>query len=360
MRILIDMGHPGHVHLFKNFIWEMEKQGHEIKVTARDKEVTENLLDAYQIPYELVGKPLSGKFSLLREWVKRTYTIVKIGKKFEADVYIGVLNPATAFSAWINRKVSLTFTDTEHAKFAKRVTFPFTDIILTPSCYSGEIGEKQIRYNGYHEIAYLYPNRFTPNPTTLNELGLTEGDTFIIVRFISWNASHDVGQHGIRDKVGLVKALEEFGRVLITSEGALPDELQPYRIRISPDKLHDLLYYATLYVGDGGTTASESAVLGTPAVFISTLYCGYQCDEEKYQLLHLFSDPECGVSEGLKKAIDLLNDPHLKENAYVNRKKLLEDKIDVTQFMVWFIENYPNSYHQIKADPANHYPPVTP
>lgn len=27
MRILIDMGHPGHVHLFKNFIREMEKRG---------------------------------------------------------------------------------------------------------------------------------------------------------------------------------------------------------------------------------------------------------------------------------------------------------------------------------------------
>ena len=156
-----------------------------------------------------------------------------------------------------------------------------------------------------------------------------------------------------------MKALEQYGRVLITSEGALPEELQPYQIRVSPEKLHDLLYYATLYVGDGGTTASEAAVLGTPAIFISTLYCGYQLDEEKYGLLYLFSDPVSGVKNGLRKAVALLNDPNLKENAYLNRLKLLEDKIDVTEFMVWFVENYPESCHQIKADPEKQYPLAT-
>jgi hypothetical protein len=124
--------------------------------------------------------------------------------------------------------------------------------------------------------------------------------------------------------------------------------------------LHDLLYYAALYVGDGGTTASEAAVLGTPAVFISTVYCGYQCDEENYRLLYRFSDPVSGMREGLKKAIDLLKDPHLKEKSHLSRLKLLEEKIDVTQFMIWFVENYPTSYHQMKADPAQHYPPEIP
>ncbi|MDO9537119.1 MAG: hypothetical protein Q7J68_02245 [Thermoplasmata archaeon] len=46
MKVLFDMGHPAHVHLlqpgwlFKNTIWELEKQGHAVKVTARDKDVT--------------------------------------------------------------------------------------------------------------------------------------------------------------------------------------------------------------------------------------------------------------------------------------------------------------------------------
>ena len=70
--------------------------------------------------------------------------------------------------------------------------------------------------------------------------------------------------------------LEKYGRVLITSESKLPAEFEPYRVKVAPEKMHDLLYYAALYVGEGGTMASESAVLGTKAIHISTTgkYCG--------------------------------------------------------------------------------------
>ena len=40
MRIFIDIGHPAHVHYFKNFIWKMEEKGHTIFISARDKEVS--------------------------------------------------------------------------------------------------------------------------------------------------------------------------------------------------------------------------------------------------------------------------------------------------------------------------------
>ncbi|HOX36241.1 MAG TPA: DUF354 domain-containing protein [Methanoregulaceae archaeon] len=338
MKILIDMGHPAHVHLFKNFIWEMEKHGHEIKVTARDKEVTRQLLDGYGIPYETVGKPSGGIFALGREWIQRTMRIATIGRRHGADIYIGVLNPATAFSAWINRKWSITFSDTEHAELAKKVTFPFTYRILTPSCYTENIGKKQTRYNGYHELAYLHPTRFTPDPAVLSEVGLAEGDRFIVIRFVSWGSSHDVGQHGIADKAGLVTALSAYGRVLITSEGALPDELQPYRIRLPPEKVHDLLYYASLYVGEGATMATEAALLGTPSIYISSLarLMGNFIELEKtYGLLSSFSD----TTAALGKAEEILTDPHSKENWKLKKERLLNDKIDVTAFMVRSVED---------------------
>ena len=226
----------------------MEKKGHTVLITARNKEITLDLLSKYHFDFIPVGRQKSGKFNLIKEWVLRDLQILKIAREFHPDFLMGIGNPSVAHVAKLLSKKSLVFTDTEHAKFANGVTFPFADVICTPSCFNYDAGPKQVRYNGYHELAYLHPNRFTPNPDVLTELDLAEGDPFIIVRFVSWQASHDVGQHGIRDKVGLVKALEEYGRVLITSEGALPPELQPYQIRVSPEKLHDLLYYATLYV----------------------------------------------------------------------------------------------------------------
>jgi predicted glycosyltransferase len=359
MRILFSVSHPAHAHLFKNTIWKLQALNHDILICARKKEVTIDLLKKYGFTYTVISETKPSRVHLLAEQMQRIMRFRCIVSEFKPDLSISTMDPSLAFVSRLMGVPYVCLADTEHASASINGALPFTKAVLTPSCFSKEMGPKQIRYNGYHELAYLHPNRFTPNPAVLTELGLAEGDPFIIVRFVSWQASHDVGQHGIRDKVGLVKALEQYGRVLITSEGALPEELQPYQIRVSPEKLHDLLYYATLYVGDGGTTASEAAVLGTPAIFISTLYCGYQLDEEKYGLLYLFSDPVSGVKNGLRKAVALLNDPNLKENAYLNRLKLLEDKIDVTEFMVWFVENYPESCHQIKADPEKQYPLAT-
>ena len=54
MKVLIDIGHPGHVHFFKNLIWILEKKGHEVLVTARGKEVTVDLLRAYGIKHTVL------------------------------------------------------------------------------------------------------------------------------------------------------------------------------------------------------------------------------------------------------------------------------------------------------------------
>lgn len=354
MRILIDMGHPGHVHLFKNFIREMEKRGHEVKITARNKEITLQLLRKYAFDFVQTGSGKAGNTNLIWEWISRDREVFKISRKFCPDILLGVGNPSIAHTSMLLRKPSVIFTDTEHAKFGNKVTFPFASAICTPSCYKETIGKTQICYNGYHELAYLHPNYFNPNPDVLTELGLVEGDPFTIIRFVSWQASHDVGQHGIRDRVGLVKALEQYGRVIITSEGALPLELQPYQLRVSPEKLHDLLYYAALYIGEGGTTASEAAVLGTPSIYVSSLVgsMGNFIELEKtYDLLYSFTDD----SSALSRAIELLQDPASKENWRNKRELLLEDKIDVTAFMVWFIENYPRSFAEMEEHPEAQY-----
>ena len=37
MKLLVDMGHPAHVHFFRHAIRELESRGHEVRITARDK-----------------------------------------------------------------------------------------------------------------------------------------------------------------------------------------------------------------------------------------------------------------------------------------------------------------------------------
>jgi len=50
----------------------------------------------------------------------------------------------------------------------------------------------------------------------------------------------------------------------------------------------------------------------------------------------------------------LLQDPDLKKKGREKRARLVSDKIDVTAFMAWFIENYPRSFAEVKT-PDNKY-----
>lgn len=352
MKILFNIGHPAQVHLFKNLIWKLTSRGHECKITAVTKDVSLHLLDAYGFEYDIVGRERPTLATKAMELIRVESRLFRIARSFRPDILVGgVGNAYVAHIGNLIRKPSIVFDDTEHAKIDHLLMDPFASVICTPSCYQGNIGSKQVRYHGYHELAYLHPDYFTPNPAVLDEIGLKPGDPFIIVRFVSWQASHDVGQCGIRDKVGLVKSLEQYGRVLITSERILPPELEQNRIRVSPEKMHDLLSYATLYIGEGATMASESAILGTHAIYINTLRAGCIDEEEEiYGLVYTFSNPHEMETGALNKAVELLESRDLRVAGKLKRQNLLEDKIDVTAFMVWFIENYPESVKQMRAE----------
>lgn len=362
MRILIDMGHPAHVHFFKNFIWEMEKNGHEIKVTARDKEVTQDLLNKYGFAFQIIGKSKPGKTNLLKEWIIRDFRLYKSARNFKPDILMGIGNPSIAHVSKIIRKSSIIFTDTEHAKFSNSITFPFSDVICTPDCYRDSIGSKQIRYNGYHEIAYLHPHYFTPNPTVLDELGFDRDDNIFLVRFAAFNASHDTNtEHFDKRYVpDLITKLEDKGTVVISSEIKLNHNLQKYQLKISPEKYHDLLYFSKMYIGEGSTSAMEAAILGVPSLHFERLnidgqkstilpYIGVLNEiETKYNLLYSYCDERYLLS----KVDEILTDLDREKAIWDQRRNvLLKDKIDVTAFMVWLIENYPKSFNQLRNNP---------
>jgi len=304
--------------------------------------IVPNLLDAYHIEYCLVGKRIHGLPGMAFSQIRYEYNLYRLAKKFNPDILLGIGGPANSHVGKLIRKPSIVFTDTEHARLSNLITFPFADVICTPSCFKKDLGKKQVRYNGYHELAYLHPNYFKPDPSVLSELGLSENDRFIIVRFVSWMASHDIRQHGfdLAKKRKLVEEIGKYGRVLITSESHLPEELEKYRITIPPEKIHDLLYYATMYIGEGGTMASESAVLGVPAIRVSSFpRNGYIEElEEKYGLVHSLLPQE----DYLGEVTTLLNNKDLKQDYQKKRDILLNEKINVTQFMVGFIERYAN------------------
>jgi uncharacterized protein len=343
MRVLFDMGHPAHVHLFKNTIAKLKKDGHDIKITARNKEVTQALLTAYGLEYEDRGKIFTGILSKAFGMIRIDFKLFAIAKKFNPDLLIGVSNPYVAHVGTVLRKPVIIFHDTENVPFAGFYIYPFVQAILTPMHFRESLDpKKHIKIKGFKEIAYLHPNYFSPDLHVLEELGVRPQEKFIVVRFVSWDATHDIGQKGISDKIGFVKTLEQYGRVLLSSEGNVPPEMKPYLMNVPPERMHDLLSYAALYVGEGATMATEAAVLGIPSIFVSSLAgrFGNLIElEETYDLLYSFTEGDAA----LEKAVEILRNKKSKELWIQKKERLLKDKIDVTGFLVSFIEYFPSS-----------------
>ena len=61
---------------------------------------------------------------------------------------------------------------------------------------------------------------------------------------------------------------------LYRAKNPLPPEFDKYAFKLAPDRLHHALFYATMYIGEGATTASECAMLGTPALYVNTISVG--------------------------------------------------------------------------------------
>ena len=354
MRLVVDINHPAHVHYFKNFVWEMERRGHEVLITASEKEISFTLLRNYGFNFINLGTYGNSVSKKFKNILPMDWKMYKAVKAFKPDIFLGFGSIRAAHVSRLIRKPCIAFDDTEHAKWEHTLYVPFTDVILTPVCFKKDFGKKQIRYNGYTELAHLHPNYFTPNPAVLDEMGLSKDDTFIILRFVSWSAGHDVGHSGLtlETKRNAVHEFEKYGGVLITSENPLPKEFEKYRITVSPEKIHDLMYYSTLLYGESATVASECAVLGTHAIFSDFAGRGYTDEEEeKYGLVFNFKLDEENQQKSLEKALELLEDNNLKKEGERKREKLLNDKIDVAAFMIWFIENYPESFKEMKENP---------
>jgi predicted glycosyltransferase len=146
-----------------------------------------------------------------------------------------------------------------------------------------------------------------------------------------------------------VEELGKHARVFISSEGPLPEEFEKYRIKLPAVKMLDLLYYATMYIGEGATMASECAVLGTPAIYFSSLRLGYlEEQEQRYGLVYNYQDTDLQQERVVEKALDLLQRENLKEEWRAKKDRLLSEKIDVTRFVMDFIEHYPRSFQQYK------------
>jgi uncharacterized protein len=342
MRILIDIGHPAHVHFFKQPMRILKEHGHEILVTSRVKEIAVELLDELSIEHKtLSSMAKGGAVALLKELVVRDVRLYREVKKFKPDIMAEIGGIFVAHVGKITGIPSLAFYDTENAKLQNALTYPFASCVIVPSCYQSWLpGKRHIRYAGYHELSYLHQDYFKPDKLLAMASGLSEqGDTYL-VRTVSWQANHDIGENAwsieLLEKV--VSLLSEHGKVLISSEIELPDKLKQHAFKGNPAHIHHVMAFCRGFIGESATMASECAVLGIPAVYAAETGRGYTDEQEhKYGLVKNVRELSW---TNMKLATDWLLGVN-RDEIQKARQSMLESTIDVAEFTVECIEKFP-------------------
>ena len=346
MNILIDIGHPGHVHLLHGVAKELERCGHRLFYSVREMPVAVRLMEHYGMtPYlDLGGKKdsLLGKaWTVLRQDAK----VLSYVKKHQIDLglssgmVLGHVSKLTSMKA-------LMFDDDDDAAEPLVVKYghPVSAAVFTPQCIRRKT-PNAVYYAGTHELAYLHPNRFAPDPSVLGNAGLKPGERFFIMRFVALKGHHDIGQQGLtlEQKCRLLDLLKQHGRVIVTSERALEPEFEPYRLPVPPEEIHSLMAYGSMFLGDSQTMTSEAAVLGVPALKCNTFAGKLSVPnllEREYGLCYSYQPEQ--FEQMLAQVKQLLSqDPvAVRREWQEKRQRFLDDHIDVTAFFVDYIENH--------------------
>lgn len=337
MNLLIDIGHPAHVHLFRCLAHEMKKKGHHVFFTHRDREAVKELLEYEGLQSVSLGISRKGVLGKLWSSFINTWVLLKIIKRVKADLLLSHGSISLAWASFLCRVPHISLEDTYNMEQVALYR-PFTKVILTGDYDHPSLGDKEFRYPGYHELAYLHPNRFSADMTIREQMCIPNHEKLIVLRFVSWNATHDVGMKGISNekKIEIVHRLGKLGKVVISSEGLLPDEIEHCRFNLPKHKLHDALASADLIFSESATIASEGAVLGTFSIYLDDKGRFYTRDQEKrFGLVKSFSLSDFDVEAAIMLAEKVLSE---SRNKTVHR--ICDEMIDVTKFLLWFLEAY--------------------
>lgn len=359
MNILIQLSHPAHFHLYKYIAKNLMADGHKIFILIKTKDILEDLLVQSGLPYYNILKEAhrKSKLGILWDMLVRDWRMLRFVRKHKIDLLTGS-TVEVAQVGWLTRKyrVNTGEDDMRVVPLFQKMGGPFVQTILSPiSCDNWKLEPKSVKYAGFHKLAYLHPNQFTPDQRVVEKY-FPANKPYFILRFAQLKAYHDITSHahGINTEIAqhLIDMLLPYGNVYITSERELEPQFEKYRLNINPLDIHHVLAYAKLYIGDSQSMAVEAAMLGTPSLRFNDFAGKIGVLEElehKYELTYAVSPSNPQLL--FDKVNEWLNVSDLQEVFQLRRQKMLSEKIDVTAFFTWFIENYPESRHIMRESP---------
>lgn len=348
MRYLFFFVHPSKFHVFRKTINTLLSRGHTVDILITSKDVLEDLVKSEDWAYTNIfpeGRKIKGIPPYISSAINSFRTLLRLFKYTRRKKYdLFITDDLLVYIGRIKRTPSIVFNDDDLTvvKQYALVLSQATHILSPDITQAGQYSAKKIGFPGYKELAYLHPNVFKPDIKIVEQFN-PEHKPYFILRLVSLRAYHDVGMKGIGDNQvkKLIALLEQYGKVFISSERPLSQQFERYRLTIKPENIAHAIYFAKLFIGDSQTMTSEAAVLGTPAFrcndFVGKISVMDE-KEEKYGLSYNF--PPAKFDEMLVKIEELLSIPDLEKEYEKCKARMLQDKIDLSAFMIWLFENY--------------------
>ena len=359
-KFLFFIVHPSKYHVFKHTINILKSKGHQCDIIITSKDVLEALIKNEGWDYTNIfpeGRKIKGIPTKLAAIYNSFRTVIRIknfiGKK-KYDLFI--TDDLLVINGWYKKIPCLLLQDDDITVVPEtQLLFLFSSRILSPTVSNmGRFNHKKIPFLGFKELGGLHPNRFKPDYSIVEKFNPTKSK-YNIIRLVSLQATHDIGKKGItnEDLNRIINKLESKGnKVFITSERKLPSDFEKYRIEIKPNDISHALYYAEFLISDSQTMSSESGVLGTPYIRFNDFVAKISYLNELELTYKLGIGVKTNQKQLLFESIDaLLENKNLKEEWFLKRKRMLKEKIDLTEFLIWIFEDYENRILEFDANP---------
>lgn len=276
MRVWIDLTNSPHVLVMRPVIEALERDGHQVQVTARDFAQTLGLLRRFQISHTAIGAHRGGRLSAKAVgMLSRSLALTRWAAKRRFDLALGHGSNDVSVAAALLRIPCSTMFDYEWAKLQHHVNCRLAQTVVVPDAIPqqtlfryGAKG-KIAAYPGLKEEYYLAD--FQPSEEVLRRLSLDASRPIVTVRtppeVSLYHRFHSDLFGTVLERLSGAAQQDGLQAVVLPRTEEQRRQLRDLEGLIVPEEALDaqsLIAFSDLVVSGGGTMNREAVALGTP------------------------------------------------------------------------------------------------
>jgi predicted glycosyltransferase len=277
MRVWVDLTNTAHVLVLRPLVELLERDGHEVTLTARPLSHTLELLEQWGHPHTALGHHGgTSRPGKARAAAARVSQLIRFGRGARFDCALAHGSTDLPVACRFLRIPNTTMFDYEWASLQHHVNCRLASRVLVPDAIPAErlarYGAKPpklVRYPGLKEEYYL--SGFQPDERVLRDLGLDRERILCLVRTAPAYALYLRGSENelVPRLLKRLNEAEEAQTVVLARTDEQRETIAALGLErlVIPSRTVDgrsLVTFADALVSAGGTMNREAAVLGTP------------------------------------------------------------------------------------------------